>query len=77
MRRTIDTATNIQRSARSTLDFNRTKIDAAEPTALFRSFLSCCRDERFNYHLSHSVMNLEPQIQLPECRIIGAVGMLV
>ena len=73
---TIDTTTTVQMNALSMLDFNRTKIDAAPSTVLFRSFLSR-KDEKYNCHSSHLLMNLNPQTQIPECKTIGLARMLV
>lgn len=77
IRDTVQKTTLIQNRAKQNLEFNRLKIDAAESEALFRSFLSCRKDERYAYHSSHSWMNLDSQVVLPECRSIGLAGMLV
>ena len=77
IRDTVQKTTAIQNRAKQNLEYNRLKIDSAESTALFRSFLSCRKDERYAYHSSHAWMNLESQLVLTECRSIGLAGMLV
>ena len=77
IRDSVQKTTSIQQRAKQNLDFNRLKIDSAESTALFRSFLSCRKDDRYAYHSSHAWMNMDSQLVLPECRSIGLAGMLV
>ena len=77
IRDTVTKTSVIQERARQNLEFNRIKIDSADSQALFRSFQSCRKDERYAYHSSHSWMNLDSQVVLPECKSIGLAGMLV
>ena len=77
IRDTVTKTSVTQERARQNLEFNRIKIDSADSQALFRSFRSCRKDERYAYHSSHSWMNLDSQVVLPECKSIGLAGMLV
>jgi len=77
IKETIVKTTAVQNRVRQNLDFNRTKIDSASSGALFRTFQSCRKEERYAYHSSHSFMNLDSQTVLPECKTIGLAGMLV
>ena len=77
IRDSVQKTTVIQQRAKQNLDFNRLKIDSAESTALFRSFLSCRKDDRYAYHSSHAWMNMDSHLVLPECWSIGLAGMLV
>ena len=73
IKETIVKTTAVQNRVRQNLDFNRTKIDSASSGALFRTFQSCRKEERYAYHSSHSFMNLDSQTVLPECKTIGKV----
>ena len=77
IRDSVQKTTAIQQRAKQNVDFNRLKIDSAESTALFRSFLSCRKDDRYAYHSSHAWMNMDSQLVLPECQSIGLARMLV
>ena len=51
---TVAKTTSIQDRAKQNLEFNRIKIDSADSEAVFRNFQSCCKDEWYGYHSSHS-----------------------
>lgn len=77
IRDTVMKTTAIQDRAWQNLEFNRLKIDSADSTALFWSFQSSRKEERYVYHSSYSWMNLDSHVVLPECKSIGLAGMLV
>lgn len=77
IRDTVMKTTAIQDRAWQNLEFNRLKIDSADSTALFWSFQSSLKEERYAYHSTYSWMNLDSHVVLPECKSIGLAGMLV